>query len=99
MKPALDLTADESGLIDVTVKVNGEVVTKTIDVYVANEFLVAAYGQSPSLSHSDLRDLTAKFFGGVPADWSAGQSVAFWRAVQATIADEKKAAGDSATPS
>ncbi len=99
MKPQLNLTADESGLIDVTVKVNGEVATKTIDVYVANEFLVAAYGQNNALSHSELRDLTAKFFGGVSADWTVGQAVAFWRAVQTTIADEKKAEADSATPS
>ncbi len=99
MKPVLNLTADESGLIDVTVKVNGEAVTKTIDVYVANEFLVAAYGQNNALSHSELRDLTAKFFGGVAGDWTVGQAVAFWKAVQTTIADEKKEGLDSAPPS
>ena len=99
MKPALDLTANESGLIDVTVKVNDKPVTKTIDVYVANEFLVAAYGQSAQMSHSEIRDLTAKFFDGVPTDWTAGQAVAFWKAVQSTIADEKKGEPDSDTPS
>lgn len=99
MKPALNLTADESGLIDVTVKVNGEAVTRTIDVYIANEHLLAAYGQNNQLSHSDLRDMTAKFFGGVSSDWTVGQAVAFWKAVQSVIADEKKGSPDSDTPS
>lgn len=99
MKNALDLTADETGLIDVTVTVNGQVVTKTVDVYDANEFLAAKAGDANGLTTAAVRELAAEYFQGATLDWRTGQAVAFWKTVQKTLADLGKGESASGTPS